>query len=330
MFRYSKQYITDCEGPISLNDNAMEMAAAFIPDGEAMFAKISRYDDYLADVVKKQGYKAGDTLRLIMPFFKAFGVTKNMMVEFSRANVLLVPGAAEALAAISEKMDAFIVSTSYSPYIQALCDKIGFPFEFTYSTEVDIDHFELQPGEQAAIKSIKKRIDDLSDNDDAFSAMDKIFWDDIPAMHASVLTTSVNPVGGPEKARAIEDSLMRTGTKMIDTMYAGDSITDVQAFEAVRAGGGLAVSFNGNRYAIAAADVAVYGESAKILEIIADEFLKNGKEGVFVLLRDLGRNIMDEINLRGAFIIKDANREMIVKESEETRRLIRGVAGNLG
>lgn len=330
MFKHSKQYVTDCEGPISLNDNAMEMAAEFIPGGEAMFAKISRYDDYLADEVKKQGYKAGDTLRLIMPFFKAYGVTGEMMRDFSRANVLFVPGAVDAFAAISAKMDAFIISTSYSPYIEALCDEIDFPAEFAYSTKVDIDRYDLLPGEAEKIKAIKQRLDRLPDGPEAFPEMDKIFWDEIPAMPAAVLTTSVNPIGGPEKARALEDSLMRTGARMEDTMYVGDSITDVQAFEAARAGGGLAVSFNGNRYAIDAADIAVYGDNAKILELIADEFLKGGKEAVFVLLRDLSRNIMNEINLRGAHIINDSNKETIVRESEECRKEVRGIAGNLG
>ncbi|HOQ19948.1 MAG TPA: energy-converting hydrogenase A, subunit R, partial [Methanothermobacter sp.] len=28
-----KLFVTDCEGPISLNDNAFELASHFIPDG---------------------------------------------------------------------------------------------------------------------------------------------------------------------------------------------------------------------------------------------------------------------------------------------------------
>ena len=66
-------FVTDCEGPISKNDNAFELAAHFIPDGDRFFANISKYDDVLADVVKKEDYKAGDTLRLILPFLKAYG-----------------------------------------------------------------------------------------------------------------------------------------------------------------------------------------------------------------------------------------------------------------
>ncbi len=58
-------FVTDCEGPISKNDNAFEVASRFIPEGGEFFGKVSRYDDVLADVVKRPGYKAGDTLKLI-------------------------------------------------------------------------------------------------------------------------------------------------------------------------------------------------------------------------------------------------------------------------
>ena len=68
-------YVTDCEGPLTRNDNAQEIAERFIPDGAELFARISRYDDFLADVVRRPGYNAGDTLRLVPPFFKAFYVT---------------------------------------------------------------------------------------------------------------------------------------------------------------------------------------------------------------------------------------------------------------
>ena len=66
-------FITDCEGPISKNDNAFELTCHFIPDGDRFFTLISRYDDIQADIVKRPGYKPGDTLKLILPFLKAYG-----------------------------------------------------------------------------------------------------------------------------------------------------------------------------------------------------------------------------------------------------------------
>ncbi|MEM2151233.1 MAG: hypothetical protein QXG68_06880, partial [Candidatus Bathyarchaeia archaeon] len=112
-----KIFITDCEGPISKNDNAFELSSWLIPEGDKLFTLISRYDDVLADIVKKPGYKAGDTLRLIVPFLKAYGATNALMKRFSSETLLLIPGAGEALRYIRSIMPTFMVSTSYEPYI---------------------------------------------------------------------------------------------------------------------------------------------------------------------------------------------------------------------
>ena len=34
---FEKSFITDCEGPLTLNDNAFELAANFIEDGGELF-----------------------------------------------------------------------------------------------------------------------------------------------------------------------------------------------------------------------------------------------------------------------------------------------------
>ncbi|MEM2819977.1 MAG: hypothetical protein QXF31_02230, partial [Candidatus Bathyarchaeia archaeon] len=82
-------FVTDCEGPVSKNDNAFELSSWLIPKGDRFFTLISRYDDVLADIVKRPGYKAGDTLKLIVPFLKAYGATNGLMKKFSMETLLL-------------------------------------------------------------------------------------------------------------------------------------------------------------------------------------------------------------------------------------------------
>ncbi len=342
----SRQFVTDCEGPVSLNDNAMELAAEFIPNGTEFFGKISRYDDYLVDIVRKPGYKAGDTLRLIIPFFKAYGVTKEMMEDFSRRNILFVPGAQATLHRVLEEMEAFIISTSYHPYIYALCEAADFPIENTYSTDINIDRYVLSKTDEKRIKEIKEEIDEMPEYDlppeakhfddlpedsrKTIKLLQHVFWEELPKMHAGALLTSINPIGGPEKARALDDSLLRTGNEISEVMYVGDSITDVQVFQEVKNGGGLAVSFNGNRYAIEAAEIALYGESTKIITLVADAFAAGGKSEVILLLKEMDAHIMEEISARGAVIIKESDKEKTVRESQAMRQEIRGIAGQLG
>ena len=115
---------------------------------------------------------------------------------------------------------------------------------------------------------------------EAIATLDRIFGERLPAMEIGALLQEVKPIGGPEKAKAVTDSLAQTHLSMADTIYVGDSITDVQAFEAVRAGGGLAISFNGNPAAVNAAEVIVVADSAWPLALLAAIFQLWGKEGV--------------------------------------------------
>ena len=81
-----------------------------------------------------------------------------------------------------------------------------------------------------------------------------------------------------KRLRQSASAVKRLGRELVDVMYVGDSITDVEAFKLVRAGGGLTVSFNGNGYAVKNAEVAVLSESNLVTAVIADLFCKFGTE----------------------------------------------------
>jgi len=87
---FEKSFITDCEGPLTLNDNAFELSAKFIENGDELFKILSLYDDYLVDVVKKENYKAGNTLKLILPFFVVENIKNRDMIDFSQNNIYSV------------------------------------------------------------------------------------------------------------------------------------------------------------------------------------------------------------------------------------------------
>ena len=172
--------------------------------------------------------------------------------------------------------------------------------------------------------------------------LDRIFWERLPAMEIGALLQEVNPIGGPEKAKAVTDSLAQTKLSMADMVYVGDSITDVQAFEAVRAGGGLAISFNGNRDAVNAAEVIVVADSAWPLAMLMAIFQLWGKEGVLEVAcpetRDKSRclvlpeAVIEPIarGLEGhVFNLYDQsadNLDKVVEESQAMRAKLRGEA----
>jgi energy-converting hydrogenase A subunit R len=337
------QFDTDCEGPISKNDNAMELSEFYIPGGRHFFSIVSKYDDYLADIEKRPGYKAGDTLKLILPFLKAFGATDEGMKEFSREHILLVPGAKEALLAIRKMMEAFIISTSYRPYIDALCDVVGFPKDRTYSTELSLNKYVLKGREKKRLASLVEEVqememidwpegaqglEDLSDRDRRkIQKLNEIFWEEIKEMAIGRIFSDINPIGGKEKANAVLLSLEKTRNRLDEALYIGDSITDVDAFDLVRRGGGITVSFNGNRYAVRSAEVACLSSDASALTILADAFQKEGREGVMEMVD----RWKPDSGYPKVCRITDENRTRLIQESEMFRKQVRGVAiGSLG
>jgi energy-converting hydrogenase A subunit R len=336
-------FITDCEGPISVNDNAFELAGKFIEDGEKFFSIISRYDDILADEIKKPGYNAGDTLKLIVPFLKAYGLSNKKIIEFSKNNVLLIPHAKQTLKFVSKIMPSFIVSTSYKQYIEALCDLTEFPFENTYSTHLDLDSFPLNSEEEKALKNFRQRIM----NNPGTENLDEIFWRKIPKMEIGEIIPSVKTVGGEGKKKAVEDILLKNQLNPSQVMYVGDSITDVQPLQFARENHGIAVSFNGNEFALREAEIAVISNNTVITSVMADifnrfgrnyliEFIKAYSENPERALENFRLNLellekMEKVDKPLTSIITDENRDELTKKSIKFRKKVRGEAiGGLG
>ncbi len=358
-----KIFISDCEGPISKNDNAFELAGRFIPEGTRLFKLISRYDDVLADIVKREDYKAGDTLKLILPFLKAYGVKDEMMADFSLQSILLMPGAKEMLDFVRVAMPAYIVSTSYEQYMRVLCDILGWPFDNVYCTRLNLNKYGIVEEEKAELKRLARELDELpmlkipkaarslrdfpKRMQQTVRRLDEMFWKEISSMKIGRMLREVNPVGGFEKAAAVKDIVTRLSESIESVMYVGDSITDVSAFQLVREAGGLTVAFNGNSYAVREAEVAVLSDNAIVTAVLADLLNVLGKPRLLALTRKWALRTIEKSGisepLKNRFLIEcwrkfprvelitRRNMKELVLESTKFRQSVRGEAiGKLG
>jgi energy-converting hydrogenase A subunit R len=356
-------FVSDCEGPISKNDNAFELTAHFVPDGDKLFTVVSRYDDVLAEVVGKQGYEAGATLKLILPFFKAYGVTDEKMREFSAGHLVCIVGVKDTLRHVRGLAPAFIVSASYEHYLRALCEVLDFPFENAYCTRVCMDKYGLGEKEREELRQIAREIakmpvfeipsgaeslDDLpKKSQETVRRLDEIFWKRIAEMEIGTVYCEVNPMGGGEKAEAIKEIAKSLDVEVADVMYVGDSITDDEAFKLVDRKGGLTVSFNGNQYAVRNAQVAVLSENSIVTALIADAFLRLGKPEALRLMENWNRKALEKSEvsqtlisqlfklyprrLPKTVIVTEENMDAVGEASSRFRNKIRGEAvGRLG
>ncbi len=360
-------FITDCEGPLTLNDNAYEIAAEYIEDGDKLFKIISRFDDYLADELKKPGYHAGDTLKLIVPFFKLAGLANRDLIKFSREHIYLVEGSKEMLSLANDLMDAYIVSTSYGQYIKALCDYMDFPFENTYHTELDLDG-SPSSGVGVGFKSPRfikelEKIEEFrkiilehpEESKEDFDVLYDIFFNQIPQLQISKMIDDTKTVGGKGKEIAVRDIVEKLGLDFSSgdkIIYAGDSITDVEPLEYAKNHGELAVSFNGNEYPLNVANIAVVSENAVATSIIIDLYSRFDRDYVFDFIRTYDERGPDDAfgdfevdytlieEFEKAYhnkeapiiaIINEENREHLLLKSKAMRNSIRGKdIGGLG
>jgi energy-converting hydrogenase A subunit R len=355
-------FVSDCEGPISKNDNAYEIAAEFIPNGDNFFCNVSKYDDILTDVFKKPDYTAGSTLQLILPFLKAYDVTDRQMENFSANNIVLISGTQIALKHIENIASRYIVSTSYEHYIKALCKTVDFPYENTYCTQVSLDKATIKAQERNILREKAQEISNMplitiptnAKNFADFSLkdqvlikqLDEIFWKCLPRMPVGNFFSKVITVGGEQKAKSIVDIVKRLEADFRDIMYVGDSITDSEALSLVKNHGGLAVSFNGNSYAVKNSDVAVLSENNLVTAVIADIFHRLGREETLKIVKTWNKDSLEAIGVNFELldqlfkssndwpkvqIVTRENMNSIVTESSDFRKEVRGVAiGRLG
>ncbi|KZX16579.1 hypothetical protein MBCUT_07330 [Methanobrevibacter cuticularis] len=347
-----KLFITDCEGPLSLNDNAYEISSEFIPEGDEFFKIISKFDDYLVDIAKKPDYNAGGTLKLIVPFFKAYGITNQKIIDFSKEKINLVDGVEKTLELAENAMSSFIVSTSYGQYIEALCNYLDFPFENTYYTHLDMyDSYELSDNEKEKLFEFRDTIVKIArENSPDFDKLNEIFFDEIPKMEIAKLIENINTVGGEGKKLAIKDIVSKCDCDKNGIMYVGDSITDVEPLKYAKKNGGLAISFNGNEYALKEAEIAIITNNTLPTSLLLELHSKFNKEYVFEFIRSYSKNpqnaletfkfghdMIDEFNetFKGKFpiieVIREDNLDELIKKSIIMRKEIRGNAiGSLG
>jgi predicted HAD superfamily phosphohydrolase len=286
---------------LTLNDHVFELCRDVIqPDGARFCTQVRRYVAYLAEVAKQPEYRPGDTARLILPFLKAHGLTNAQLNDYFRKNLMLMPGVEGAYRFLNAQgFPIFEVSAGYRHYAEAVGKKLKFNLKHIFGMELDLDRYPLATAAKDELLAWQREIagaPDLAPSPEAASPEElsapaqeaiqvchRVFGERIPALDIGAIFREVHSVEGPDKARAVAESLEQTGLALKDVIYVGDGRTDIPAFEAVQAGGGIGISFNGDLHAVKAAEVSVIADNAWPIALLASVFRLWGKEGVMEL-----------------------------------------------
>ncbi|NIA03002.1 MAG: hypothetical protein GWP12_00465 [Nitrospirae bacterium] len=304
---------SDWEGPWVTADHAFDIMRQGIKDGDKLFSAISAYDDYLAYVVKKKDYEPGNTLVLMAPFLIAFGLDDGFLTTKAKENANFISGSLKAIELLRQHYTVNIISTSYQQYVHYTTYLAGIPEENTYCTQFLIDEYakDISQEDKDIVCTIAESIVSMGPIDidpadktsketiESIRKMNHFFRGLLTNTGFSRLMDEVKPVGGVRKFEAVVQALQKEKLGLDRSATIGDSITDWNMLKNTRDAGGLALSFNGNEYAVSNCNVAVMSQNCLVTALLVDVFERSGLEAVKDLTSDWGWSSVKEMYNKG-------------------------------
>ena len=351
-----KQLVMSCDGILSKNDFGRDLCARSIRNGARFFDAVSRYEDLNTFVLERDETKSHQTMKMIIPFLKAFGMTDRFAYDLARDSLQIIPGADGTAAYLRRLLPTFIASSSFEHHMMAVSDALDFPMDSITCTNVEFDSAENDRLEDKKLRELANKIasvrlpktmytvseSEFLDEDDEVlvTELDSIFNDILPGMEAYKSFKDVLAIGLNEKAYALLEIRKKTEIEFNSTAYIGSGINDYQALDLVRDSDGLAISFNGSEYAVRGCNIAVMSNNTIVLDVLVGEFYNEGIQAVFDMVDNWNReyltdckcsdrNLLDRMLKtfpRKLPVVKRVGRrnvKSVIEESDEYRRKVR-------
>ncbi|WP_202319147.1 haloacid dehalogenase-like hydrolase [Archaeoglobus neptunius] len=308
-------FFTDWEGPWILTDFALELTMAVF-NNERFFRNLSLYDDYLAYEVKKEGYEAGYTVKLLVPFIAAADITEARLANIAELTAKFVPDASEAMRRLQKMWKPVVISTSYRQYLEETASMIGVE-GYLHGTDVSFDRIKISSELRSYLISTVDKIAGLK-GEELFRFLDDLF----STPEIEEIVSSVRAVGAGEKAEILRCYCEEYSIEF--PVAIGDSISDYKMFEVARKLGGVAVAFNGNEYALKHADIAIVSSTAMSEAAVVELLLRRGMVDSAIHSACAG---LRETEI---YIMSDSDYREVLEKSKRMRVRLRGFAGELG
>ena len=360
----------DLEGPISIIDFAAKLGKELSKKSELnlhkynmgeFFTMISNYDDYLIDApgVKERlnipEYQPGDTLRLMAPLYTSC-FTDQQLISLAKNDLGLLPGCRELMEILQKDWDIFIISTSYTHFAHNVTTALGIPKDHVYCTDLNIQKLKKDLSNiKASIniiieKIFKKYLINSRNLSCVIEDLNEFFWLGSKSDYIRVMN-QVIVRGGKRKELAIEEISKRTDVPISEMIALGDSITDINMLQRLTDEGGIAVSFNGNRFSVERANIAltttnslgalpIFQERKNIKEFLElwELNFKNFKNKPKKIPNDLISKECKDYFIKYNFLPEITNLvnktteqiNDIISRQEKMRKFMRGWAGKLG
>ena len=360
----------DLEGPLSILDFAAELSRLLNQkplfelqdfDFGALFEMLSEYDDYLIETpglkeeLNIEDYQPGDTLRLVAPLYMSCFSDKELL-SLAEHNLGLLPGCTELMKILKKKWDVYIISTSYTHFAYSVAKSLEIPQDHVFCTELNLEKanesfLNIKSDVDFLVKKIfqtfltnRKNLSTVLEN------LNEFFWSKRESDYIKAMN-QVQVRGGFRKELAVETISEKINVPISEIIALGDSITDINMLQRLKDEGGIAVSFNGNRFTVGRANVAITTvnnlgtlpifEYKDSIESFLEKWEKNYNN-----FSTNPRNIPEELvsrEIKNYFVkyqfvpeienLKNKSNQdldLIIAKQKKMRKKVRGWAGNLG
>jgi len=266
----------DLEGPISVLDFAAELSNKLSNKSKLQLQKynmrefykmLSEYDDHLIEVpgVKEElnipDYQPGDTLRLIAPLYMA-SFSDEDLIRLAKQNLGLLPGCLDLMERLHKNWDIYIISTSYCHFSYTIAKALKIPLDHVFCTELNIkkaneEFHNIKNDVNILVKDIFQQFIASNKNlDVVIKDLNDFFWKKEESDYLKVMN-KIKVRGGKRKELAVETISKQINVPISEFVVLGDSITDINMLQRLKDEDGIAVSFNGNRFTINRANIAI-------------------------------------------------------------------------
>jgi energy-converting hydrogenase A subunit R len=296
-FTEDKQLLCTVQGLLCSANSMKRMCDRFIRNGGKLYDILTAYDDIMMLDLSHEDPGAGDARKMLVPLLKASGVTDSSVYEYFVSDMGLMPNSG-IIHYLNGLMTTQLLSEAYQHHSVALCECIDLPTDTIRCTEVSFDELDISKQDGKRLRDIasnllKMDVPKVTISGDMYyiDRKDQTILDTIEEMAEKIEATDLfyqleemRPLGGNEKAFAVMDVRSMTNVGDDNTVYIGTNGTDQQAMDIIRSNEGLAMSFNGNRYAVGVSNVAVMSPDPIVAAVLTAEFYTGGMEGVLSMI----------------------------------------------
>jgi len=323
----------DLEGPLSPQDNAYELMK-LSPNGDKVFEVISYYDDLLT-LEEREGYEPGDTLALIVPFLILHNISEDDIKTLA-SKAGLTGGAFELVSWLKAgDWQVFCISTSYEQYALRITQRLGIPSQNVACTQLPLDKLR-QSLEREDLKLLRQAEEDIlalhppTDEERIKQNLDRFFWQQLPSTKTGKVASQVKPRGGRRKVAALNRFAELHHQPLPSWVVIGDSITDFRMLKEVDDGGGLAIAFNANEYALPYATMSLASSLLSDLKEVLQAWPEGHRSGVEKQVKEKEKT--GGKGDRGYFHWLEGKKDLdeVLKVHKRIRRLVREEAAKLG